>query len=411
MAHGTSNSKLFVGRLPYSKTEEDIVALFSTVGQVFEIHLLRDQQTQQKKGAAFVTMQDEVTAAAAITHLDGYFFPGTPRPISVSWAKGGGGLVVPPPPWATPEPVAPPPQPDAPGLYRITHKGGTFVGSEVGIISGEIAQLQEGTFVQVLEVVDRPDLKRIRARIGNPGWISLLNTETGYRWAAKAEPRGPKRNFNSMSHGSSVARPFVGQLLSQSEAHPQQMLMQEQQQQQILLQMQQHQMQPHMQQQLQLQMHMHQQQPQQSPQMQQVQQMQPPLREPQTQQLQMQPQTQHTQMHHETLPPVQQQQQPMLAHMPQQQLQQQVQLQMEQPMLQDMQLHRPPQVVYPPSVPTEPQVQVQMQPQVQQHIQAQPQPQPQMQAQHPQVGQQAHQQLLQLQPSPALLPNLQGCHL
>merc|ERR1719215_2050296 len=68
-------------------------------------------------------------------------------------------------------------------------------------------------YVMVLEVVNRPDLRRVRACVGSPGWISLLNMDTGYRWAEKAEPRSLKRDLASVSQGApNPAKLFVGQL-------------------------------------------------------------------------------------------------------------------------------------------------------------------------------------------------------
>ncbi|CAE8644836.1 unnamed protein product [Polarella glacialis] len=77
-------SKLFIGQLPYSRTEEDLHELFCHFGPLAEVILLRDQ-TGQKKGAGFVKFFQACHAQSALS-MDGYVFQGSPRPISVSLA-------------------------------------------------------------------------------------------------------------------------------------------------------------------------------------------------------------------------------------------------------------------------------------------------------------------------------------
>jgi len=88
-SQGAPGSKLFVGQLPYSKSEEDLWKLFGSIGPVVEVVLMKNMQTQQKKGSAFVRYQTTQHAAAAVAALDGFIFNGATRPISVSIATGG----------------------------------------------------------------------------------------------------------------------------------------------------------------------------------------------------------------------------------------------------------------------------------------------------------------------------------
>jgi len=84
-----SGTKIFVGQLPYSKSEPDVFELFSSVGPVEEVTLLRtDKRKQERRGAAFVRYAHPLHAATAITKLDGYMFEGSTRHITVSYAKG-----------------------------------------------------------------------------------------------------------------------------------------------------------------------------------------------------------------------------------------------------------------------------------------------------------------------------------
>lgn len=67
------------------------------------------------------------------------------------------------------------------GRYKITYEG-IRVGPEAELGHAPITHLPRGTEVNVLEVVEVEH--RIRARIDHPaGWISLMNTDSGFLWA------------------------------------------------------------------------------------------------------------------------------------------------------------------------------------------------------------------------------------
>ena len=52
------NTKVYVGNLPYEVTEESLKAHFETQGKVSEVHVVIDKYTDQPRGFAFVTMED-----------------------------------------------------------------------------------------------------------------------------------------------------------------------------------------------------------------------------------------------------------------------------------------------------------------------------------------------------------------
>ena len=89
------NSKLFVGNLAFSATENDLEDLFSQHGPVTEVNLMLDRATGRPRGFAFVTMATPEAAQAAITALNGSSFEG--RNLTVNEARpreeraGGGG--------------------------------------------------------------------------------------------------------------------------------------------------------------------------------------------------------------------------------------------------------------------------------------------------------------------------------
>lgn len=78
-------TKLFVGGLPYSKTNADLQAIFEAFGPVQSAQIIMDKYTNQSKGFGFVEMASDEEAQAAIKGLDGSDLEG--RRIGVSVAK------------------------------------------------------------------------------------------------------------------------------------------------------------------------------------------------------------------------------------------------------------------------------------------------------------------------------------
>ena len=62
---------LFVGGLPYEKTQEEVAALFSSCGQVTSVRLVMDGDRGRSKGFGFVEMSTEEQAREAIAKLNG----------------------------------------------------------------------------------------------------------------------------------------------------------------------------------------------------------------------------------------------------------------------------------------------------------------------------------------------------
>ncbi|CAE7654551.1 unnamed protein product [Symbiodinium sp. CCMP2592] len=82
---------------------------------------------------------------------------------------------------------------DLPGYYLVVHNNAA-VRENSSLDSPVVAQLAAGEVVHVLEVLPMPQVDRVRAKIDNPsGWISLLETKEGYRWAIKqaGAPKDP----------------------------------------------------------------------------------------------------------------------------------------------------------------------------------------------------------------------------
>jgi RNA recognition motif-containing protein len=64
-------SRLYVGNLSYSTTEDSLRAFFATAGEVKTAEVVMDRQTGRSKGFAFVEMASDEGAQKAITMLNG----------------------------------------------------------------------------------------------------------------------------------------------------------------------------------------------------------------------------------------------------------------------------------------------------------------------------------------------------
>jgi cold-inducible RNA-binding protein len=87
--------KLYVGNMTYDTTEEQLRTMFTEAGAVVSVDVIKDRDTGQAKGFAFITMGSQADAAKAITMFNGKDVSG--RPLTVNTAKpreersGGGG--------------------------------------------------------------------------------------------------------------------------------------------------------------------------------------------------------------------------------------------------------------------------------------------------------------------------------
>ena len=90
--------KVFVGNLSYNTTEDSLEGLFTQVGAVDSVRVMRDMATGRSRGFGFVEMQSEDDAKTAIdrfndTDLDGRRIAvnvAQPKPAGAG-AGGGGG--------------------------------------------------------------------------------------------------------------------------------------------------------------------------------------------------------------------------------------------------------------------------------------------------------------------------------
>src|SRR4029077_19802036 len=93
---GASVTKLYVGNLPFTATDEAVRALFSKYGTVEKVSLITDRETGRPRGFGFVEMSN-ADASRAMQGRNGSDFD--VRPLKVNEAQdrersggGGGGI-------------------------------------------------------------------------------------------------------------------------------------------------------------------------------------------------------------------------------------------------------------------------------------------------------------------------------
>jgi cold-inducible RNA-binding protein len=92
-------TKLFVGGLAYSVTDDQLRDFFATVGTVQSAQVIMNRDTGQSKGFGFVEMSSDEEAKKAVAELDGKELEGRriavnearPREQRPSYGGGGGG--------------------------------------------------------------------------------------------------------------------------------------------------------------------------------------------------------------------------------------------------------------------------------------------------------------------------------
>ena len=90
---------IYVGNLPFTASEDDIREAFAAYGVVTSVSIIKDHETGQSRGFAFVEMANNEEGQTAVTNMNGKPLKG--RPLKVNEARpreeggprrqGGGG--------------------------------------------------------------------------------------------------------------------------------------------------------------------------------------------------------------------------------------------------------------------------------------------------------------------------------
>ena len=79
-----ANCTLFVGDLSRFCTEDSIANIFSTIGKVVKVKIIRDQNTKAPLGYGFVKMLEAAYAKVAMAKFNNTQLYG--RPLRIKWA-------------------------------------------------------------------------------------------------------------------------------------------------------------------------------------------------------------------------------------------------------------------------------------------------------------------------------------
>ena len=77
--------RLYVGNLSFNTSEQQLEELFTSIGQVASVHLVRDRATGQSRGFGFVEMSSANDGQSACSALDQREFEG--RRLTVNEAR------------------------------------------------------------------------------------------------------------------------------------------------------------------------------------------------------------------------------------------------------------------------------------------------------------------------------------
>jgi RNA recognition motif-containing protein len=84
-------SKLYVGNLPFSASEEELRELFEVHGTVVSVSVITDRETGRSRGFGFVEFEDAARAGAAVQALDGRDLGGRALRVNEATDRRGGG--------------------------------------------------------------------------------------------------------------------------------------------------------------------------------------------------------------------------------------------------------------------------------------------------------------------------------
>jgi len=84
------NTKLYVGNLPFNLEESQLEEMFAQSGTVVSVAMPTDRETGRKRGFAFVEMETQAEAEAAIKALNGQAIEGRRIVVNPSRPKRKG---------------------------------------------------------------------------------------------------------------------------------------------------------------------------------------------------------------------------------------------------------------------------------------------------------------------------------
>lgn len=81
-------SKIYIGGLPYSTSEDELREFFSAHGSITDTVVIRDRETGRSRGFGFVTFSSAAEAEAACSEKNGADMGGRTLKVSIAQDRG-----------------------------------------------------------------------------------------------------------------------------------------------------------------------------------------------------------------------------------------------------------------------------------------------------------------------------------
>jgi len=85
------SKKLFVGGLSWNTTEDGLRNAFSRFGELLEVKVIKDRETNRSRGFGFVTFANEDSANSAMAEMNGKDLEGRTIKVNEAEERSGGG--------------------------------------------------------------------------------------------------------------------------------------------------------------------------------------------------------------------------------------------------------------------------------------------------------------------------------
>jgi RNA recognition motif-containing protein len=79
--------KIYVGNLAKTTTEDELKTLFAQAGPIALVEVIKDRDSGQSKGFAFITVNDQTTADAVISKFNGFSLAGNELKVNIAKPK------------------------------------------------------------------------------------------------------------------------------------------------------------------------------------------------------------------------------------------------------------------------------------------------------------------------------------
>jgi RNA recognition motif-containing protein len=76
--------RIYAGNLAKSSTEDEIKTLFAQAGEVASVEVVKDRNSGESKGFAFITMNSQVDADKAISMFNAYSLAGNTIKVNIA---------------------------------------------------------------------------------------------------------------------------------------------------------------------------------------------------------------------------------------------------------------------------------------------------------------------------------------